>query len=80
MEPDFKVDVTQYCMDTEKDWDEGLPFVLFAIRETIQESLGSSPAEFVLWHTVRGLLKVLKDHIADFIQKSVGVSEDVCRL
>ena len=35
-----------------------VPFVLFAIRETIQESLGFSPADLVFGHTPRGPLKV----------------------
>ncbi len=37
--------------------------VLFAVRETVQESLGFSPAELVFGHQVRGPLKVLKEHI-----------------
>ncbi|CDQ63631.1 unnamed protein product [Oncorhynchus mykiss] len=53
----------KYCMETSTDWDEGVPFVLFAIRETIQESLGFSPADLVFGHTPRGPLKVLKEHI-----------------
>lgn len=50
-------------MYTQKDWDIGVPLVLFAIRETEQESLGFSPADFVLGHTVRGPLKVLKEQM-----------------
>ena len=51
----------KYCLETEKSWDEGLPFLLFAIREAKQESLGFSPAELVFGHSVRGPLKVLKE-------------------
>uniref|UniRef100_A0A8C1S4H7 Integrase catalytic domain-containing protein n=1 Tax=Cyprinus carpio TaxID=7962 RepID=A0A8C1S4H7_CYPCA len=47
-----------YCLDTGKDWGEGLPLLMFAIRETVQESLGFSPAELVFGHTVRGPLKL----------------------
>ncbi len=36
------------------DWDEGIPLVLFAVRESMQESLRFSPAEMVFVHTVRG--------------------------
>lgn len=50
-----------YGMETQRDWDEGIPLVLFAIREVVQESVGFSPAEFV--HTVCGPLKVLKDSL-----------------
>ncbi len=53
----------KYCKDTAKDWDEGVPLVLFAVRETVQESLGFSPAELVFGHQVRGPLKVLKERI-----------------
>lgn len=49
-----------YCMKIGKDWDEGMPLVLFAICETLQESLGFRPAMLVFGHTVRGLLKVLR--------------------
>ncbi len=51
----------KYCQETDKDWDEGVPLVLFAVRETIQESLGFSPAELVFGHQVRCPLKVLKE-------------------
>lgn len=51
----------KYCLESDKDWDEGVPLVLFAARETVQESLGFSPAELVFGHVVRGPLKVLKD-------------------
>ncbi len=30
----------KYCMETSKDWDEGTPLVLFAVREAVQDSLG----------------------------------------
>jgi len=41
-----------YCFETEKDWDEGIHFLLFAARESVQESLGFSPLSLflnVLW-------------------------------
>ena len=50
-----------YCFDTEKDWDEGIHLLLFAARESVQESLGFSPFELVFGHTVRGPLKLLKE-------------------
>ncbi|GAA6103385.1 uncharacterized protein LOC114796860, partial [Tachysurus ichikawai] len=52
----------KYYVESGKDWDEGLPLLLFAVRETVQESLGFSPAELVFGHTVRGLLKLLKEN------------------
>ena len=59
----LKAMLRKYCCDTGKDWDEGIPYVLFAIRETVQESLKFSPAELVFGHVVRGPLKVLKDEM-----------------
>lgn len=53
----------KYCMVTTKNWDEGVPLVLFAVREAVQESLGFSPAELVFGHTVRGPLDVVKEQI-----------------
>ena len=52
-----------YCFETEKDWDEGIHLLLFAARESMQESLGFSPFELVFGHTVRGPLKLLKEKL-----------------
>ena len=57
----LKAMMRRYCFETEKDWDDGLSFLLFAAREAKQESLGFSPAELVFGHSVRGPLKVLKE-------------------
>ncbi|XP_067255058.1 uncharacterized protein [Chanodichthys erythropterus] len=53
----------KYCLSSGKEWDEGVPLVLFAVREATQESLGFSPADLVFGHTVRGPLKVVKDRM-----------------
>ena len=53
--------IRSYCFDTEKDWNEGIRLLLFAVRESVQESLGFSPSELVFGHTVRGPLKLLKE-------------------
>ena len=53
--------IRSYCFDTEKDWDEGIHLLLFAVRESVQDSLGFSPFELVFGHTVRGPLKLLKE-------------------
>ena len=52
--------IRSYCFDIEKDLDEDINLLLFAIRESVQESLGFSPFELVFGHTVRGPLKTLK--------------------
>ena len=51
----------KYCFQFEKDWDEGVPFVLFAAREAVQDSLGFSPFQLIFGHTVRGPLQLLKE-------------------
>lgn len=50
-----------YCLELGKDWEEGVPWLVFAYREAVQESLGFSPAELVFAHTVRGPLALLKE-------------------
>ncbi len=52
---------SKYCVESGKGCDEGLPLLMFAVRETVQESLGFSPADLVFGHTVRGPLKMLKE-------------------
>ena len=53
--------IRSYCFDTEKDWDEGIHLSLFAVRKSVQESLGFSSFELVFGYTVRGPLKLLKE-------------------
>lgn len=53
----------KYCWESGNEWDEGVPFVLFAAREITQESLRFSPAELVFGHSVRGPLKVFKEQM-----------------
>ena len=57
----LKTMMKTYCMDYVKDWDQGIHFLLFSARETVQESLGFSPFELVFGHSVRGPLKVLQE-------------------
>ena len=51
--------IRSYCVDTEKDWDECIHLLLFAVRDSVTESLGLRPFELVFGHTVRGPLKLL---------------------
>ncbi|XP_063963929.1 uncharacterized protein LOC135156194 [Lytechinus pictus] len=52
-----------YCLETEKQWDEGIPLLLFALRESVQESLGFSPFQLVYGHEVRGPLRLLSERL-----------------
>ncbi|XP_022240263.1 uncharacterized protein LOC111085537 [Limulus polyphemus] len=68
-----------YCLDNEKDWNEGVNLLLSAVRESVQETLGFSPFELVSGHLVRGPLKLLKEqllednpkelHLLDYVSK-----------
>ncbi|XP_041461220.1 uncharacterized protein LOC121412474 [Lytechinus variegatus] len=58
-----------YCFQCEKEWDEGLPLLLFAVRESVQDSLGFSPFDLVFGHTVRGPLLVLKEKMLESDEK-----------
>ena len=53
----------KFCCEEDRDWDEGLQFLLFAIRETPSESLGVSPFQLLFGRKVRGPLKVIKDQL-----------------
>lgn len=66
-----------YCFQTEKDWDEGIHLLLFAARESVQESLGFSPFELVFGHTVRGPLKLLKEKLLSSSSESINLLQYV---
>ena len=55
--------IRTYCSENKKDWDDGIHWLLFAARESVQESLGFSPFELVFGHNVRGPLKVMKEKL-----------------
>jgi hypothetical protein len=42
-----------FCLDSHKDWDNGVRMLLFAVRKTFQESLGFNPFELVFGHSMR---------------------------
>lgn len=51
----FKNMLRTFCLDAEKEWNDGVPLLL-AIRHTVQESTGFSSAELVF-----GPLMVLQE-------------------
>ena len=69
--------IRSYCFDTEKDWDEGIHLLLFAVRESVQMSLGFSPFELVFGHIVRGPLKLLKEKILSDDDSSLNLLQYV---
>ena len=64
-----------YCFETEKDWDEGIHFLLFAARESVQESLGFSPFELIFGRTVKGPL--LKEKLLSSSSESINLLQYV---
>ena len=69
--------IKSYSFDTEKDLDEGIHLLLFAVRESVQESLGFSPFEQVIEHTVRGPLKLLKENFLSDDDSSLNLLQYV---
>ena len=58
----LKTMIKTYCFDAEKCWDKGIiHLLLFAPRQSVQESLGFSPFELVFGHAVRGPLTLLTE-------------------
>ena len=55
----LKTMIKTYCLENEKDWDEGVHMLLFASRESVQETLGFSPFELVFGHLINSIQQVL---------------------
>ena len=51
--------LTKYCFTQEKCWDEGVPLMLYAVRESPQESIGYSPNEVLFGRDISGPLKMV---------------------
>ena len=66
-----------HCLENQKDWDEGIPLLMFAARESIQETSGFSPFELVSGHAVRGPLKMLKESWLSVDEDPVSLLEYV---
>ncbi len=56
---------------------DGLSLLMFAVRESVQESLGFSPHELVFAHTVRGPLKLLKEQLTSKSSPAVPILDYV---
>ena len=51
----------KFTSKNQKDWDECLPYLLFAYREAAQESTGFAPFELLYGRHVRGPLEALRE-------------------
>ena len=69
--------IKSYCFDTNRDWDEGVHLLLFAVRESAQESLGFSPFELVFGDSVRGPLKLFKEKLLSHDDVSLNLLQYV---
>lgn len=65
--------IRTYCVKIGKDWMDGLSLLMFAVRESFQESLGFSPHELVFAQTVRGPLKLLKEQLTSKSSPAVPI-------
>lgn len=51
----------KFVSESGKDWDQWLPYLLFAYREVPQSSTGFAPFELLYGHEVRGPLALLRE-------------------
>lgn len=70
--------LSKYCAESSKDWDEGLSLLLFAIRESVQESLGFSPAQLIFGYDIRGPLKLLHESWVSEPKQECHLLDYVC--
>lgn len=49
-----------YCTELDRDWEDGVPWLMLAAREPVQECTGFSSNKLILGHLVRGPLAALK--------------------
>lgn len=57
----LKTMLRKYVSDSGADWDQWLPFLMFAYREVPQASTGFSPFELLYGREVRGPLDILRE-------------------
>ena len=62
----LKAMLKKFVSRNQKDWDDCLPYLLFAYREVPQESTGFSPFELLRGSKVSGPLDVLKEKWAGY--------------
>lgn len=53
--------IRAYSDQFPSEWDAATPFLMFAVRDSVNESTGFTPFELVDGHEVRGPLRLLKE-------------------
>lgn len=66
-----------HCGESGRGWAERLPLLLFAISETVQDSLGFSPEELVFGHSVHGLFKLFSEQLLATKSMTKSIAEYV---
>ena len=51
----------KYCLDNISVWDELVPYLLFVVRSSVNESVRLSPFNIIFGHKVRGPLEMLRE-------------------
>ena len=72
--------IRKFAASNQRDWDEHLPYLLFAYREVPQESTGFSPFELLYGRRVRGPLDVLKEAWVGYEVEKENVSVHVLEM
>jgi len=70
----------KFVSHTGGDWDQWLPYLLFAYREVPQSSTGFSPFELLYGRQVRGPLDLLKDYWESPSSKGENVVDYVIKM
>ena len=70
----------KFVSRSQKDWDEYLPYLLFAYREVPQETTGFSPFELLYGRCVRGPLDVLREDWTGDKETAVPVATHVLEM
>ena len=77
----LKAMLRKFVSETGADWDQWLPYILFAYREVPQASTGFSPFELLYGRQVRGPLDVLKEAwLGDSPQEQMNIVSYVLKM
>lgn len=67
----------KYCYEQGEEWDKGLPFALFALRNHPNSSTGVAPFELVFGHKVRGPLEIFHEMLETGLGGDANVGDFV---
>ena len=73
----FKTMLKTYSNENERIWDTLCPMLIFAVRDTVQDSIGYSPFQMIFTHNVRSPLSILKEQVLEDKQLQDVTLEDL---